>query len=260
MKPGLRQLRLKRLQGDETETVDDLVVKEFPLTIVLNDEVLVTLICFPKEQKQLAIGFLFSEGLISGVDDVEEITEDRDRGIVWVKTERKIEIPEDFLKRRTVTTGCGKGITFQLNKWDETLSVIESDLKISSTEIKNLTKQFNERSEIYRETGGVHSAALCDNKGIIVFSEDIGRHNVIDKILGRCLMENIQIFDRILITSGRLSSEIVMKAASAEIPIVISRTAPTDLGVEIAKKVDMTLIGFARGQRMNIYSGEKRID
>jgi len=250
---------VKRISGNEIENINDVIVKEFPLTIVLNDDVLVTLICFPAEQKHLAIGFLFSEGLIASIDDIKEIVEDKRRGIVWVRTKSKIKISGEIMKRRTITTGCGQGITFQWGERVASLKKIESAFTISSNEIRNLIKQFNNRSEIYRRTGGVHSTALCDEKNIIVFSEDIGRHNVIDKILGKCLLENIRTSDRILVTSGRLSSDIVTKAAAGNIPIVISRTAPTDLGVKIAKKINMTLIGFARGQRMNIYSGDRRI-
>ncbi len=252
-------MHVKRISGNEIESINDVIVKEFPLTIVLNDDVLVTLICFPAEQKQLAIGFLFSEGLIASIDDIKEIIEDKRRGIVWVRIKSKIEISGEIMKRRTITTGCGQGITFQWGERVASLRKIESSFTISSNEIRNLIKQFNNRSEIYRRTGGVHSTALCDEKNIIVFSEDIGRHNVIDKILGKCLLENIRTSDRILVTSGRLSSDIVMKAATGNIPIVISRAAPTDLGVKIAKKINMTLIGFARGQRMNIYSGDRRI-
>lgn len=252
-------MHVKRISGNEIESINDVIVKEFPLTIVLNDDVLVTLICFPAEQKQLAIGFLFSEGLIASIDDIKEIVEDKRRGIVWVRTKSKIEISGEIMKRRTITTGCGQGITFQWGERVASLRKIKSSFTISSNEIRNLIKQFNNRSETYRRTGGVHSTALCDEKNIIVFSEDIGRHNVIDKILGKCLLENIRTSDRILVTSGRLSSDIVMKAATGNIPIVISRTAPTDLGVKIAKKINMTLIGFARGQRMNIYSGDRRI-
>lgn len=259
MKRGLRKLRVKRFSGKGMESVEDVVAKEFPLTIVLNDEVLVNLVCFPSERKQLAIGYLFTERLISKIDDIKEAQEDNKRGIVWVRTKHKIKNLNEINKRRTITTGCGKGVTFQSGDKGEGLNKMRSDLRISPEEIQKLNRQLKTRSELYRETGCVHSAALCDRNKIIVYSEDIGRHNVIDKIIGKCLLEGIETSDSILIMSGRLSSEIILKAAVGGIPIVISRAAPTDISVKIAKEVDMTLIGFARGHRMNIYSGERRI-
>ena len=117
-----------------------------------------------------------------------------------------------------------------------------------------MSKEFGKKSDIFLETGGVHSCALCSQNEIIIFEEDIGRHNALEKILGKALMDNINLTDKIVLTTGRISSEIIKKIAKRSIPVLISRSAPTDVAIDIAKKLNITLIGFARGQRMNVYN------
>jgi len=122
-----------------------------------------------------------------------------------------------------------------------------------------MAKEFQQRSQIFRTTGGVHSAALCDTEGILVFSEDIGRHNAIDKIFGECILRDIPTDDHIIITSGRISSEILLKIAKRNVPILISKAAPTNLGISLANDLGVTLVGFVRGKRMNVYANEWRV-
>jgi FdhD protein len=130
---------------------------------------------------------------------------------------------------------------------------------VSIRDILALVAEFQHRSEVYRATGGVHSAALCDTKSLLIFSEDIGRHNAIDKIFGQCLLEDIPTDDRIVITSGRISSEILLKVARRNVPIIVSKSAPTNLGVRLANDLGITLLGFVRGKRMNAYTHDWRI-
>ncbi|MCK5427578.1 MAG: formate dehydrogenase accessory sulfurtransferase FdhD, partial [Thermodesulfovibrionia bacterium] len=118
---------------------------------------------------------------------------------------------------------------------------------------------FQKKSELFRSTGGVHSAALCDAHEMLVFAEDIGRHNAVDKVIGYAFLENIPMQNKILLLSGRLSSEIINKAVRAKVPLLISRAAPTDIAVETAKKYNLTLIGFLRGQKLNVYSNPQRL-
>jgi FdhD protein len=136
---------------------------------------------------------------------------------------------------------------------------VESKVEIPTLQVIALVKEFQHRSQIYRTTGGVHSAALCDTSDIIVFSEDIGRHNALDKIFGECILNDIATDDRIIITSGRISSEIVLKVAKRNIPIILSKSAPTNLGVRLADDLGVTLVGFIRGRRMNVYTHAERI-
>jgi len=137
---------------------------------------------------------------------------------------------------------------------------VRSDLRVTPAQVLSLSKGFQGASELYRTTHGVHSAALCDRQKILVFAEDIGRHNAVDKVLGRCLLDGIPVSDRILITSGRISSEILFKTAGSGIPVLVSKSAPTDLGVDLARELGITLIGLVRGGGMNVYAGEERID
>jgi len=161
--------------------------------------------------------------------------------------------------KRLYTSGCGRGTLFY-NAIDIMYkSKIVSDLRIKSTQISALMKDFKKRSRIYLKTGGIHSAALLDEKNIIVFREDIGRHNAIDKVIGGMILKNIPLDNKILATSGRISSEVLLKVRKCNIPIVISKSAPTNQAVRLAREMGITLIGFARGARMNIYSREERI-
>jgi FdhD protein len=203
-------VRLTETGGSNTE--DDIVAREFPLTIILNNQELVTLLCSPSDFNYLAIGFLFSEGLLDSKDEIKKITVDDQRGIVRLETEEE-KISTDEVFRRFITSGCGRGATFYSAADVRDQIKVESQISMTAQEILSLVREFQHRSEVYRTTGGVHSAALCDQQNILVFNEDIGRHNAIDKIFGKCLLENIPTEERLVITSGRISSEILLKVA-----------------------------------------------
>jgi FdhD protein len=157
-----------------------------------------------------------------------------------------------------ITSGCGRGVSFY-SEVDIATRKIESKLQISSSHIIQLVKEFQMSSPIYKATHGVHSAALCDEKHILIFKEDIGRHNAIDKIFGRCLLEDIPIDNKMVITSGRISSEIVFKVAKRHTPIIISISAPTDLGIKTAEKLGITLVSSVRGTRMIVSTNVWRV-
>ena len=239
--------------------IDDLVARELPFTIILNNQELVTLLCSPVNLKYLAVGFLFSEGLLRSKDEIKKMIVDERRGVVRVETEESGELARDVLFKRLITSGCGRGASFYSAADVQGQIKVESQIGISAFEVFTLVKEFQHRSQIYRTTGGVHGAALCDNKSILVFKEDIGRHNAIDKIFGECILKDIPTDDRIIITSGRISSEILLKVAKRNIPIVISKSAPTDLGVKLANDLGITLVGFVRGRRLNAYTDDWRI-
>ncbi|MDF2678806.1 MAG: fdhD, partial [Bacillota bacterium] len=206
--------------------------------------------------KELTLGFLLSESIIESLDDVKKIQIDGTygRGYVLLK-ERKI-LTESLLNKRTITSGCGKGTVFY-NVIDSFKSKkIEHPISVNLDNVIKLMKEFNHKSELFLTTGGVHSCALCDLEKILYFQEDIGRHNALDKILGSSLMDNLNLKDKIILTSGRISSEMLIKAAKREIPAIISRSAPTTLAIDMANALNILLIGFARGEKMNIYNGD----
>ncbi len=258
MENEVGKIPILRLTEEGRNNIEDMVAREFPLTIVLNNQELVTLLCSPADLKYLAVGFLFSEGLLNSKDEIKKVLVDERRGIVRVETEESVELARDVLFRRLITSGCGRGASFY-SAADASGQKIESQVEMSAHDVFTLVGDFQHRSHIYRTTGGVHSAALCDTKSILVFSEDIGRHNAIDKIFGECILKDIPTDERVVITSGRISSEILLKVAKRGIPIVISKSAPTDLGVRLANDSGITLVGFVRGKRMNIYTNSWRI-
>ena len=259
MEHRTEDLRVVRVSEKERKVKQDVVIRESPLTIFLNNQELVTLLCTPESLKNLAAGLLYSEGILQDKEEIEKIVLDEEKGIIRIETKGEKDFVKKLMFKRLITSGCGKGAAFY-NVADATsCKEVESELKISLQEALNLVNEMQHRSQLYKATGGVHSAALCDNRDILMFSEDIGRHNAIDKIFGECLLEGIETENRIMITSGRVSSEILLKIVKRNVPIIISRSAPTNLAVGLANKLGITLIGFARGKRINIYTNDWRV-
>ncbi len=255
----IEKIPILRITEEGKSNIEDVVAREFPLTIILNNQELVTLLCSPKDLKYLAIGFLFSEGLLEGKDEIKKIIVDDQRGVVRVETDEDKAMANELVFKRFITSGCGRGASFYSATDVQNQTKIESKIEISTREVLSLVRDFQHRSQVYRTTGGVHSAALCDTKSILVFNEDIGRHNAIDKIFGECILKDIPTDERMVITSGRISSEILLKVAKRNIPIIISKSAPTDLGVKLANNLGITLLGFVRGKRINAYTNDWRI-
>lgn len=248
-----------RIKDGNREEINETVAQEAVLRIFLNDQEMVALSCTPHDQAFLAVGFLVSEGFLKSKDEIKSI--DRSESTVTVHTDAFHEIPEDSRSKGVLTSGCGKGKTFadweKINPLEDIM--VNLDLALSSSEVLELMFQFEKRSELFRQTGGVHSAALAARDGIILFNEDIGRHNAVDKVLGESFLKELELKDKLLVTSGRVSSDIVSKLWNCGISMVISRTAPTSLAVKMAQKLGITIAGFVRGSRMNVYSFPARI-
>lgn len=257
MENAVESVPILRITDEGKSHSSDTVAREFPLTLILNGQELVTLLCSPKDLNYLAIGFLASEGFLKNKDDIKKIIVDDRRGVVRVETTK--DLAQEPLFKRLITSGCGRGASFYSAADAEGWLKVESQMTISAPNVIALVQELQGHSQVFRTTGGVHSAALCDTTNILVFSEDIGRHNAIDKIFGECLIRDIPTDNRILITSGRISSEILLKIAKRNLPILISRSAPTDLGLRLANDLAVTLVGFVRGKRMNVYTNEWRI-
>ena len=250
----IKKVNIIKIEQDQILRKEDIVVIEYPLTIFLNDEEIITLLCSPNSLKYLVLGFLYSEGFITCFSDIKNLRIDSDKGIAYVYLHEINKFSKKFRGKRTITSGCGKGTVFY-NVLDSFKSKkIEKEFPIKIDSIKTLIKEFNRKSELFINTGGVHSCALCSMEDILIFEEDIGRHNALDKVFGKALLEDMDTTDKIILTSGRISSEILIKAAKRQIPVIVSRSAPTSLSVEIANELNITLVGFARGQKMNIYS------
>jgi FdhD protein len=160
-------------------------------------------------------------------------------------------------EKRILTSGCGGGVTF--DDLSGSRPPLQSDLRISTGQVSQLMRQLNESAALYRASRGVHTSALASPEQLLVLAEDVGRHNTLDKIRGACLLGDIPTRDRILISSGRISSEMITKARKMEAPIVMSRTSPTVTSIRLAQSWNMTLIGYVRGRQMRIYTGAERI-
>jgi len=240
----------------DTEAI---ITTEFPITIMLNNRELVTLLCSPTDLEYLAVGFLFSEGLLKSKDEIKKITVDDQTGVVRVETKKAKELPFELSHKPLIASGGGRGAATYDTATTQGWAKIDSQAVITPHEVFELVNEFQNHSQHFQATHGVHSAALCDTKRILVFNDDLGRHNAIDKIFGECIMKDIPTDDRIVITTGRVPSEQVIKVAKRRVPIMISLTVPTDLGVKLAADFGITLIGSVKGKRMNVYTNKWRV-
>lgn len=239
---------------------EDFVVRETALTIHVNGKELATLVCSPMDLEYMAVGFLCAEGILQKREDLKGITLDEEEGMAWVETGGDASLAEKVFLKRYITPCCGRSRTSFYFATDALLCrPVTSELKVSRKTVVNLAAELQERSGLFRRTGGVHGAALARNDEILIFREDIGRHNTLDKIYGQCFLEEIPRHDKMIIFSGRVSSEILLKVAKMGAPILVSRSAPTDLALKLAEDLRVTVIGFARGNRMNIYTHPDRI-
>lgn len=256
-----KKLAILRIVGQDRNEVEDVVVSEHSATIMLNDEEVVTLLCSPNKLECLAAGFLLSEGLIKSREDIitTGVSGNKQRSTVRVEVKGRGDVARFASSGRLIASSGGRGSSSGIDADPASQIKIESQVKISSREIMRLVEKFHQCSPIFTETGGVHSAALCSTADVVIFSDDIGRHNAIDRIFGECLLNDIPTDERVIVTSGRVSSEILLKVARRNIPIIISVSAPTDVAVGLADSMGISLVGFVRGNRMNIYTHSWRV-
>ncbi|MBI4688896.1 MAG: formate dehydrogenase accessory sulfurtransferase FdhD [Nitrospirae bacterium] len=245
--------KIIRIKNNSVKEIEDSLAVEKRLRVSINGKELISLYCTPSMIRELVVGLIMTEGIIEGE---------------WCESRMSIEYGDDILVNirsegaeisrdgMVITSGCAGGITFA--KKPET-EKIKDDFSITAKGLFEIFGEFQSRSELYRSTGCVHSAALSDGKYISAFAEDIGRHNAVDKVIGYSLLEDIKFERKIMLASGRLSSEIASKCSKWGIPILASRTAPTDFAVRIAELRGITLIGFVRSDRLNIYTHPERI-
>ena len=224
---------------------------ERDLTIYVNLRELVTILCTPTKLNCLVLGFLYAEGIISGTNDVTMMRVcDQESEVDVRMSNTEFELPT----RRRLTSGCGGGVTFTTQG-----QRVDSGLVATPAEVLSLMKQLLEQMDLYRLSGGVHASALCDTKNLLVVAEDIGRHNTLDKIQGESLLRGIATRDRLLVTTGRVSSEMLFKAAKMQVPIVVSRHSPSASAISLARDLDIALVGYARGSRLLVYSHTERL-
>jgi len=241
----------------------DEVIIEFTLKILINSKPFVNLVCSPKSLEALVVGFLFSEEIITKVGEIErlQINEQQVEANVDLYNKDAMTLDCDGTQAiRTITTACGKMHYINYPVFNHDKRVFGTDVKFNCKDILTRMNEFNRESELFKSTGGVHSCCLCNAKENLYFEEDIGRHNAIDKVVGKGLLDSIDFSDTFIVTSGRVPSDVIRKVLNCGIPLIVSRSAPTDKAIVLAKAENVTLIGFARGGRMNIYCGQDRLE
>jgi FdhD protein len=235
-------------------------IQEVPLTIYLNGREIVTLLCTGKEPKYLAVGFLKSDGLIAEPKQLKKVDVEEEAERLRVSVETSHDPFENQRLGRSITSGCGKGTNFERNVETIASTTVTTELSVTPEQILRLSAELDERSTLYRATGGCHNASLATPEGILIFREDIGRHNAIDMICGECFLKSIPTNDKLIVSTGRIASEILLKTIRLGVPILVSRAAATRFSIDLARRTNMTLIGRARNKSMAIYNHAGRIE
>jgi FdhD protein len=239
--------------------VTDFVAEERPLYVFLNRTPYVTIFCSPTNLKELAIGHALSEGIVKSVAEIEETHLEKGTCRVRLKSDVALEKRLKLAKHssRVIFSACGSQEPY---KPSQRLRKIESKFKVRAETLLNCVANLNYAAETFRKTGGTHVAAIYRSDGeLLALAEDVGRHNAVDKVIGISALKDVDFGECFLALSGRLTGDIVIKAARLGIPLVGSLSAAIDSGIKIAKDVDLTLVGFVRGKRMNVYNYADRI-
>ncbi|UXR71343.1 formate dehydrogenase accessory sulfurtransferase FdhD [Staphylococcus sp. IVB6240] len=253
------QTMIRYQDGELIETTDDYVT-EFPLTVIVNGHEFATIICSPNNLEELVLGFLASEGVIFKREDLLQLELDDQRGYAHVKVTTDIEKANYLSTKRMVASCCGKSREFYFQNDAAIAKTSMSTIQLSPSQILHMMAQLQAHSKTFIATGGLHNAAISDGNAFYVHRQDIGRHNALDKLYGYCIKRHISVRDKILIFSGRISSEILIKAAKIGVGMIISKSAPTTLAVQLAQDLNITAIGFVREGHFNIYSHPERVD
>jgi len=251
---------ITKIKDNKKVLCKDLLIKEIKLEIVVNGEKVGAVMATPVDQEALVIGYLMSENIIENIEDIEQIKTLNNGTLVEIVSKVNKKNIKKLNTEGVIISGCGKSITANIDPQFIEAKVIKSNLTIDASLLFYEMERFYTECPLYEQTGCVHTAKLYLGNNIFFIGEDIAQHNTIDKAIGKALLAGFNVTEGFLMVSGRLSSEMVAKAVIHQIPILASRTASTCLGVMIAKKFGVTLIGFVRDGRMNIYANEGRIN
>ncbi|SEM67924.1 formate dehydrogenase accessory sulfurtransferase FdhD [Lihuaxuella thermophila] len=249
----------KYTENSRTEREDEIAV-EYPLTVVLNGDEFATLVCSPSDLEDLVIGFLASEGVIRFPDEIKTISLDEKGGFAYVEITHQKPAGAEFYSKRFIGSCCGKSRqSFYFYNDVKTAKTVLTRAQITVAQCFRLMRLLQQHSSEFKNTGGVHNAALCDPHSILIARTDIGRHNTLDKIYGHWLRNRIPLHDKLIVFSGRISSEVLLKTAKIGVGIILSKSAPTDLALQLADQLGITVVGFIRGDQCNVYTHPERI-
>ncbi|WP_240344000.1 formate dehydrogenase accessory sulfurtransferase FdhD [Paenibacillus sp. SYP-B3998] len=238
---------------------EDTVATEAPLTIKIAGDEFATLVCTPTDVVDLVTGFLASEGIIRFVDQIESLSYEEDRGYAHVKLRHLHQLNQAMVSKRFIGSCCGKSRQFYFHNDAQTAKTVRTPLQVSAEQCFHLMRGMQEQSEDFRATGGLHNAALCTASELLLTRADIGRHNALDKIYGHVLRHRIPVRDKLIAFSGRISSEVALKAAKIGVGILLSKSAPTDLALRLASDLGITIVGFIRRDQLTVYTHPERI-
>lgn len=231
---SILKVPIVKFEDFKMNNLDEDIIVEYPLKVILNDVDVGTLLCTPYNLYELVVGFIKNKGYIEKFKDIDVLKIDKESKVAIINIRNK-----------------------KINS--ENLNISKSDININIEKIYKIMARNLTYSSLFKDTGGVHSVSIFDDNKEIIICEDVARHNAMDKAIGYCIINDISLEDKIVVVSGRISQEMMLKAVNNNIPIVVSKSAPTNLSIELAKKLNITLIGFVRGRRMNIYANEHRI-
>ncbi|MCW4020375.1 MAG: formate dehydrogenase accessory sulfurtransferase FdhD [Candidatus Bathyarchaeota archaeon] len=254
-----RSILKARIDQNFLETVRDEVVVEHQTELYINDKIYAVFSCSPSQIKEMVVGYLIFEGKIKSPKEIMRLEVSKGRASVHLNREAEAGFSK---KLRLVPPSCSREspkIPPHLLMKDKKAKIVPT-FKLNVQTVLEAMKVLNSQASVFRRTGGTHASALLDEGGrVLAFSEDVGRHNAVDKVVGIAALEGVDFTGTLLVSTGRLTSEMVVKAAIVEIPVMASLSAPTDKGIKIAGMTGITLIGFARGRRFNVYAWPERI-
>lgn len=250
---------IARFKNNSYEIENESIAVEFPLTIIVNGEEFATMVCTPTNLRELVIGFLASEGILRFYKEIKSISIDEAQGFAYVEIARPLEQISQDHSKRFIGSCCGKSRQFYFKSDVQTAKTVTTPIKIQAEQCLTLMEQLQSMSKYFQRTGGVHNAALCTVDEVLHVRTDIGRHNALDKIYGYVIENNVKLKDKVIAFSGRVSSEVLLKISKMGIGIIISNAAPTDLALKLASDLEITVVGFARGETMNVYTRKSRI-
>jgi FdhD protein len=245
-------IQVLRYEDGSKELKPDIVIREVSFRIFVNGILLSALSTIDDKQIELGLGFLLSEGIFENLNYVTSYTLCDKKTKLDIACNTKEEDLTNYVANSEKVSGCGGGVSGKLEDVEER-SFTQFPIEMSI--IPELMYRFQTYSALFKETGGIHSAALCKENEICYFAEDIGRHNAVDKVIGMAVLKNEEVSDFYLVISGRISSEIIKKAVRIHIPLIVSQAAATSKAIDLAWKYGVYIIGFARGKRFNLYTG-----
>ncbi|MCR8926370.1 formate dehydrogenase accessory sulfurtransferase FdhD [Priestia megaterium] len=261
MNSTVKKRTVLRFKNGQMESVEDKIVTEFPVTVKINEEEFVTMVCSPQYIEDMVIGYLASEGAIRAYTDIKNIWLQEKEGYVHVTIDKLNPYFQNLQNKRYITSCCGasrQGFVF-INDALTAKKMNDISVELSIKDCFQLMNKLQQSAATFQETGGVHNAAICDKNGFMLSRMDIGRHNALDKLYGYCLKHHISIRDKVVVFSGRISSEILLKVAKIGCEVVLSKSAPTELALNLAEELGITTVGFIRNDSLNIYTCPERI-